>query len=341
MPDILKFTWFNVFIESYHLKQKKLIRVFKIHGSPDFPTYMKKLFAILSMHVLSYTSLPAQLTIQLYDKIPNSKPAANNEKAETKDGILRIWDVSVPSITMYKPLYPSEKKTAVIICPGGGYGILAAGHEGSDVARVFNSWGITAFVLKYRLPDDSIMVNKEIGPLQDAQRALQLVRQNAKLWNLDPNKIGIMGFSAGGHLAATVSTHFNKKVIDNPGKISLRPDFSLLIYPVISFTDSLTHTGSRNNLIGKNPTAEKIKEYSNELLVNEQTPAAFLVHSKDDDAVKSENSVQYYEALVRNKVPAELKLYEHGGHGFGMNNKTTSDSWIDRLKKWLQVNQFL
>ena len=302
---------------------------------------MKKLFAILSMNVLLYTSLAAQLTIQLYDKIPNSKPTANNEKAETKDGILRIWNVSVPSITMYKPLHPSEKKTAVIICPGGGYGILAAGHEGSDVARVFNSWGITAFVLKYRLPNDSMMVNKEIGPLQDAQRALQLVRQNAKLWNLDPNKIGIMGFSAGGHLAATASTHFNKAVIDNPANISLRPDFSLLIYPVISFTDSLTHAGSRHNLIGKNPTAEKIKGYSNELLVNEQTPAAFLVHAKDDDAVKSENSIQYYEALVRNKVPAELKLYEHGGHGFGMNNKTTSDSWIDRLKKWLQVNQFL
>ena len=302
---------------------------------------MKKLFAILTMHVLLYTSLPAQLTIQLYDKIPGSKPTANNETAETVDGILIIKDVSVPSITMYKPLYASEKKTAVIICPGGGYGILAAGHEGSDVAKVFNSWGITAFVLKYRLPDDSIMVNKEIGPLQDAQRALQLVRQNAKIWDLDPGKIGIMGFSAGGHLAATASTHFNKPVIDNPRNISLRPDFFLLIYPVISFTDSLTHTGSRNNLIGKNAGPEKIKGYSNELLVNDQTPPAFLVHAKDDDAVKADNSIRYYDALIRNKVPSEMRLYEHGGHGFGMNNKTTSDGWMDRLKSWLQGNQFL
>jgi acetyl esterase/lipase len=212
---------------------------------------MKKLIAILFVHVLVYGPSYAQLTIPLYDKIPNSKPTITKETAETMDGILRIKDVSIPTITMYKAEHPSAKKTAVIICPGGGYGMLAASHEGSDVAQAFNSWGITAFVLKYRLPDDSIMINKENGPLQDAQRALQLVRQNAKLWDIDPGKIGIMGFSAGGHLAATASTHFNKPVIDNPDNISLRPDFSLLIYPVISFTDSLTHMGSRNNLIGK------------------------------------------------------------------------------------------
>jgi len=302
---------------------------------------MKKLIAILFVHVLLYGPLSAQLTIPLYDKIPNSKPTINNETAETTNGILRIKDVSIPTITMYKAGHPSAKRTAVIICPGGGYGILAASHEGSDVAQVFNSWGITAFVLKYRLPDDSIMINKETGPLQDAQRALQLVRQNAKQWDIDTGKIGIMGFSAGGHLAATVSTHFNKQVIDNPDNISVRPDFSLLIYPVISFTDSLTHMGSRNRLIGENPSTEKVKEYSNELLVNEQTPPAFLVHASDDKSVKQANSIQYYEALQRNKVPAELRLYQQGGHGFGMNNKTTSDNWMDRLKNWLLVNQYL
>lgn len=280
-------------------------------------------------------------TIPLYDKIPNSRPTLSKETAETTNGILRIKGVSIPTITMYKAEQPSAKRTAVIICPGGGYGILAASHEGSDVAKVFNSWGITAFVLKYRLPDDSFMINKETVPLQDAQRALQLVRQNAKQWDLDPGKIGIMGFSAGGHLAATASTHFNKAAIENPDNISLRPDFSLLIYPVISFTDSLTHMGSRNNLIGKNASPEKIKEYSNELLVNEQTPPAFLVHAIDDGAVKKGNSLQYYDALQRNKVPAEIHLYQQGGHGFGMNNKTTSDSWMDRLKNWLLVNQYL
>lgn len=293
------------------------------------------------MQVLLCGSSYAQLTIPLYDKIPNSKPTVNNETAETTNGILRIKDVSVPTITMYKTGHPSARRTAVIICPGGGYGILAASHEGSDVAQVFNSWGITAFVLKYRLPDDSIMINKETGPLQDAQRALQLVRQNAKQWDIDPTRIGIMGFSAGGHLAATASTHFNKPVIDNPDNISLRPDFSLLIYPVISFTDSLTHIGSRNNLIGKDASPEKIKEYSNELQVNEQTPPAFLVHAIDDGGVKKGNSVQYYEALQRNKVPAEIHLYPQGGHGFGMNNKTTSDSWMERLKSWLKANQYL
>ena len=293
------------------------------------------------MHVLSYEPLSAQLTIPLYDKIPNSKPTANNEAGETTDDILRIRDVSIPSITIYKALYPSEKRTAVIICPGGGYGILAAGHEGSDVAQVLNSWGITAFVLKYRLPDDSIMINKEIGPLQDAQRAIQLVRQNAKQWNVDPRKIGILGFSAGGHLAATASTHFNKAVIENPTGISLRPDFSILIYPVISFTDSLTHSGSRNNLIGKNPSADKINEYSNELQVNAKTPPAFLVHARDDNGVKYENSVQYYEALIKNNVAGELRLYEQGGHGFGMNNKTTSDKWMERLKSWLKTNHYI
>lgn len=291
---------------------------------------------------LSCHLLPAQRTMPLYDgTIPNSIPATNNEAGETTNNILRIRDVSIPTLTMYTPGKLSEKKAAIIICPGGGYSILAASHEGSDVARVFNSWGITAFVLKYRLPDDSIMNNKEIGPLQDAQRALQLVRQNAQQWNIDPGKIGIMGFSAGGHLAATASTHFENPVIENHDNISLRPDFSVLIYPVISFTDSLAHMGSRNNLIGKNASPEKIKKYSNELLVNAKAPPAFLVHAKDDKTVKSGNSVRYYEALRRNNVAAELRLYDQGGHGFGMDNKTTTDKWMERLKNWLQTNQYL
>lgn len=293
------------------------------------------------MVALLYEPLPAQVIIPLYEKIPNSKPSADKETRVITGGILRISKVSVPSLTMYKPSAATGKTTAVIICPGGGYTILAASHEASDVAEEFARWGITAFVLKYRLPDDAIMINKEIGPLQDAQRAIQLVRQNAEQWNIDTARIGIMGFSAGGHLAATASTHFNKPVIDNPAHISLRPDFSLLIYPVISFTDSLAHIGSRNNLIGKNATPEKIKEYSNEMWVTAQTPPAFLVHAKDDKGVKVANSIQYYEALRSNKVAAELRLYEQGGHGFGMNNKTTTDSWMERLKTWLQGNKYL
>ena len=303
----------------------------------------KKLIASLIMSLI-VCSCQAQVpveTIPLYDTIPNSKPSVNSEKSRTDNGILIVSNVSIPSLTIYRPSKLNKNASAVIICPGGGYSVLAAGHEGSDIANVLNEWGIVCFVLKYRLPDENIMNQKTIGPLQDAQRAIQMVRTNAGKWNIDPGKIGIMGFSAGGHLASTASTHFNTPVIENPTKVSLRPDFSLLIYPVISFTDSLTHLGSRNNLLGENPPAEKIREYSNELQVNGQTPPAFLVHASDDDVVKVGNSVQYYEALIRNKVPAELRRYPKGRHGFGMHNPTTSDNWMNRLRSWLKANHFI
>lgn len=304
--------------------------------------FNSKIIACISMSlIISCKAKSPVETIPLYDTIPNSKPSANAEKSSVSDGILIVSNVSIPSLTIYRPAKVKDNATAIVICPGGGYSVLAAGHEGSDVAGVLNEWGIVAFVLKYRLPDEKIMLDKTIGPLQDAQRAIQMVRQNAKQWNIDPARIGIMGFSAGGHLASTASTHFNKAVIDNPGNTSLRPDFSVLVYPVISFTDSLAHIGSRNNLIGEIPPAGKIQEYSNELQVNGQTPPAFLVHASDDDGVKVGNSIQYYEALTRNNIPAELRLYPAGGHGFGMNNKTTPDSWMNRLKTWLKANQYL
>src|SRR5688572_8255154 len=184
---------------------------------------MKKIALLASMFVLTNPLLHSQTTLTLYNKIPNSKASVKKEKEQNTDGILRITNVSVPTITMYKPAMASKEKTAVIICPGGGYSILAASLEGSEVARTLAEWGITAFVLKYRLPDDSIMIDKSTGPLQDAQRALQLIRENAARWHIDPAKIGIMGFSAGGHLAATASTHFDKPLIENPAGISLRP----------------------------------------------------------------------------------------------------------------------
>jgi acetyl esterase/lipase len=302
---------------------------------------MKKIFILSFFYFFIADSMQAQVVMPLYDKIPNSKPSVDKEKSVTTGGILRISKVSVPSLAMYKPAFQNEKKAAIIICPGGGYTILAASHEGSDVASIFNEWGVTAFVLKYRLPDDTIMEDKSIGPLQDAQRAIQLVRENAVTWNIDPDKIGIMGFSAGGHLASTASTHFTKAVIDNGSNISLRPDFSVLLYPVISLTDSLAHMGSRNNLIGNDPSMEKIKEYSNEMQVTAGTPPAFIVHASDDKGVKALNSVKYYEALLKNNVPAELHLYQKGGHGFGLNNKTTNDKWTERLKNWMVSSGWL
>ncbi len=303
---------------------------------------MKKiLMALLAIPVM--TQLTAQEIIPLYpDKVPNAKPLASREKTEVgKDGILRISKVSEPTLMAFFPPRDKANGTAVIICPGGGYGILAASHEGTDVAKVFNEWGVTAFVLKYRLPDDSIMERKEIGPLQDAQRAIQIVRTDAQKWGIDKNKIGIMGFSAGGHLASTAGTHFSKAVISNTTNTSLRPDFMILLYPVISFSDSLAHMGSRTNLIGKDPSAEKIAYYSNELQVTKQTPPTFLVHAKDDGAVKVQNSIAFYDALQKNGVPAEIHLYEKGGHGFGMNNKTSNDKWMDWLQAWMRKNNWV
>jgi acetyl esterase/lipase len=185
------------------------------------------------------------------------------------------------------------------------------------------------------------MVDKSIGPLQDAQRSIQLLRENAKEWNIDPSKIGIMGFSAGGHLAASLSTNFSQSLISNPLKTSFRPDFSVLIYPVISFTDSLANKGSRDNLIGNNPSEETKRKFSNELQVSAQTPHAFLVHASNDSPVPVANSIVYYQSLLKLKIYSSLILYPGGNHGFGMNNKTTSSRWMDDLKFWLIDNKYL
>ena len=279
--------------------------------------------------------------IPLYPKgIPNSKPVANEESQETSGGILRIQKVTQPTLTIYLP--PEEMATgaAVVICPGGGYRILAADHEGHAVARKFNEMGVAAFVLKYRLPDTLSMLHRELGPLQDAQQALALVHKNARDWKVDRKRIGIMGFSAGGHLAATTGTHpfilTGKKVPDR-----MKPDFMLLIYPVISFMDSVGHSGSRENLIGKN-AAETLKmKYSNELQVTKKTPPAFLVHAKDDGAVNVKNSVLFHEVLKRNGIATGIYLYEKGGHGFGMINPTSSVQWMEKVREWMQDQGFL
>lgn len=300
---------------------------------------MKTAFILLA--TVFTINVTAQQVIPLYkDSIPNSIPSKNKEKT-VDNGFLITQDVSVPSLTVFKPQKQSDKKSAVIICPGGGYAFLATGHEGKDVAEALNKMGVTAFMLKYRLPNDTIMKDKKIAPLQDAQRAIQLVRENAAQWNIDPNKIGIMGFSAGGHLAATASTQFEREVIANPKHTSLRPDFSILLYPVISFTDSLTHMGSRINLIGKNPSKELVEQYSNELQVTAKTPPAFLVHAADDGLVPIGNSIAYYQALLKNGVLSEMLLYPHGEHGFGMINRSTNDRWMDNLKNWMKSGNFL
>jgi len=300
-----------------------------------FPKSVFTIFSFMS------TSLFAQTTIDLYPQvIPNSKPSTNEEITE-HDGILKVSKITKPTLTIF--LAPKEiaTGTAVIVYPGGGYWINAIGHEGMDIAKKFNEMGITAFVLKYRIPNDATMEKKEIGPLQDAQQAIKIVRERATEWNINPNKIGIMGFSAGGHLASTAGTHFTKSFIPNELKINLRPDFMILIYPVISFQDSISHLGSRDQLIGKHPSKDQINYFSNELQITKETPPTFLVHASDDNVVKVENSIAFYSNLIKNKVPAELHIYQQGGHGFGLNNRTTSDSWMDRCKNWISANGWM
>ena len=304
---------------------------------------MKKALSLL-LTISLFHMTRAQQIFPLYgDHIPNSKPSPDEEKSEVGKDTTRITLslVSRPTLTAFLPPKDKANGTAVVICPGGGYVHLAIGHEGYEIARLLNEWGIAAFVLKYRLPSDQIMIDKKIGPLQDAQRAIQMVRENAAAWGVDPARVGIMGFSAGGHLASTAGTHFTKLVIDNQAGISVRPDFMILLYPVITFADSISHHGSRDNLIGPSLTPENIKEYSNEWQVTALTPPTFLVHAEDDHAVPVVNSLHFYEALQSNKVPSELHIYPKGGHGFGLHNPTTKDQWSDRLKNWLDGNGWL
>lgn len=309
---------------------------------------MKRTLVTLSFFCFAQAAM-SQTTIPLYpDSIPNSKPTPDKESSAVgaTDGRLRISNVTRPTLTIYPAPQEKATGTAIVICPGGGYSILAASHEGSDVARRFNEMGITAFVLKYRLPNDSTMLNKEIGPLQDAQQALLVVRQRAEEWGIKKDQVGIIGFSAGGHLASTTGTHFQHnyltdEIYKKPAKSPVRPDFMVLIYPVISFTDSLAHKGSRTKLLGENASAEKITQYSNELQVTKATPPTFLVHAKDDKTVIVQNSERFYEALLKNKVPADIYLYEKGGHGFGMFNKTSDVLWMNLLEERLRKNKLI
>lgn len=274
----------------------------------------------------------------LYKTIPNNISTKNQEAESNNAGILIVEKVSIPSYQYFRVASDNTKRPCVIICPGGGYAILAAGHEGSDLANYFNSIGVNAIVLKYRIPNAENQIDKTIAPLQDAQQAMLLARTNAENWGIDKNKIGVMGFSAGGHLAASLATHYSDIKIENPSKISLRPDFQLLIYPVISFGPE-GHEGSRINLIG-NANDEKTKKaidyFSNEKQITKDTPPAFLVHSKDDDAVPVAGAIHYYDNLIAHKVPAELYLYEKGGHGYGMKNATSEIDWTSLMKTWMQ-----
>ncbi len=289
-----------------------------------------------------FSSSAQNQVIPLWNKIPDEIKAADyKEKESITDGKLQsTTQVTIPTLSIFLPKDAKPNQTAVIICPGGGYMHLAFDKEGTKVAEWFNSLGIVAFVLKYRLPNDLIMKNKIVGPLQDAQEAVRYVRQNAAKLNIDPNKIGILGFSAGGHLASTLSTHYDDKVYESTYKVSARPDFSILMYPVISMENQITHKGSQTNLLGNNPSQDLIDSYSNEKKVTSKTPPAFLIHATDDTVVIPENSINYYLALKKNGIKAELHLYEKGGHGFGLGVNDTSKFWTRDCVEWLKANGY-
>ena len=277
---------------------------------------MKKFLSISIM--LFSATLFAQKPIEI--KVwPNGAPNSNGiTTAEKQIDESRVSDVTVPTLTIYRAAKPNGM--AIVACPGGGYVRLATAHEGHDMAAWFNAQGITYAVLKYRMPNTHHDV-----PLSDALQAIRIMKQHADEWKF--NKVGIMGSSAGGHLASTAATHFTE---------DSRPDFQILFYPVVSMINP-THQGSKDNLLGKTPSEEMLNLYSNERQVTPQTPPAFIMHSSDDKAVPVSNSVDYYTALVKNGVSASLHIYPIGGHGWGFrDNFIYKRQWTGELEKWLR-----
>ena len=306
----------------------------------SFNRLVKLFLATMVLTISATISYGQEKPIPLYPQgVPNAKPTPAGY-VENIDARSTIFKVSIPTLTPYFPLKGTANGAAIVVCPGGGYANLASDHEGVAIAHEFNKIGMTTFVLKYRLPSDSIMINKSIGPLQDVQMAIVTVRKRAAEWGIDPSKIGIIGFSAGGHLASTAGTHFDKPVIENKEYISARPDFMMLIYPVISF-GGYAHAGSRENLIGKNPSQAQVELYSNETQISDKTPPTFLIHAQDDDVVPVQNSLLFYDGLIKNNVKAEMHLYQAGGHGFGLNNPKSKNKWFVWATNWLDENGFL
>ncbi|MBP1840494.1 alpha/beta hydrolase [Formosa algae] len=282
-------------------------------------------------------------TIPLWKtKIPNE--ISNSDYKELpvyKENLLvSTSHVSTPTLTIFQPKFEKPNQTGVLIFPGGGYSRLSIDKEGFKIGKWLSSIGITAFVLKYRLPSDVIMEDKTIGPLQDAQEAMRYVRENVKRYNLNIDKIGVLGFSAGGHLAATLSNCYND-VVYKSNKTSAKPNFLLLIYPVISMEETITHKGSKSKLLGISPCKSSVIKHSAELHIDKNSIMTFIVHASDDLSVPVENSLKYYLALKKQNVSAELHVFEKGGHGFGLCNDKTNLHWKNNCQSWLKLHGFL
>lgn len=293
---------------------------------------MKTKILIITVLFCGFSAF-SQEKINLYPNgVPNSKPSSVTETGAER-GLYK--GITNPTLEYIKPEKPNG--TAIIVIAGGGYGVIVYNGEGLGTAKSLAEKGISAFVLKYRLPSDEIMPDKKIGPLQDVQQSIKYLRENADKYGIDKNKIGIMGFSAGGHLASTAATQFEKSYIENLQNTSLRPDFQILVYPVITMQDALTHGGSRDALIGKNPLQEDKDLFSNDLQVKANTPITWLTHAADDKVVDVDNSIQYFEQLRKNKVEVEMHIFPKGDHGFIFRQK----GWMNPLFDWMERNKIL
>lgn len=273
----------------------------------------------------------AQTTFPLYQGLPPGGITSPDE--ETKDKDNNRFLTSVPTLTSYLPAKDKATGAAVLIIPGGGYHVVVLQKEGINIAEYFVKQGVAAFVLKYRLPSDKIMQDKSSGPLQDAQEAIKTIRARAAEWNIDTARVGVMGFSAGGHLASTLATHFDRPVLAANAGLNLRPDFMVLVYPVISMEKDLAHAGSRKYLLGEHPDETNIKYYSNDRQVTRRTPPTLLFHTGDDKVVDVDNTLTFYQALRHQHVPAEMHIYPEGDHGFVL--KLPVEGWMLIIMKWL------
>jgi acetyl esterase/lipase len=307
-------------------------------------SFYKSYLTLVSVFIIN-TWIYAQqqpVELKLWENIvPGNNCVEGEEIIEDNNPNLpdrHVWNINSPTLTVYLPAQKVTNMTAVVICPGGGYRLLALDKEGHDVARWLNELGVAGLVLKYRMPCPS-KGNYTPLPLLDVQRAIRLVRSKASEWGIDPKKIGVMGFSAGGHLTTTIATHFdngNQTDKDPVERFSCRPDFIIPVYPVVSFTKEYSHTGSRKNLLGENPSADWLKLYSNEYQVTKNTPPAFIVHTQDDP-VAVENSIDFYLALKKAGIPAEMHLYAEGGHGYGLRKiGKPVENWSQRCEDWMR-----
>jgi acetyl esterase/lipase len=278
--------------------------------------------------------------LPLYDgDIPNSKAAPDLESRSRILGMETLSQVSRPTYTVYLPAAARASGTAIVIIPGGAYEELTWSLEGTRTAEALQDRGIAAVLLKYRMPSESTMLDKSIGPLQDAQQTLRQVRRHAEDWGIDPHRVGVMGFSAGGHLAATLGTHFDTVLVPNPDAMSVRPDFMILCYAVIGATDATkTNKNAFVALLGPNASQTQIRRFSNELWVSATTPPSLLIAAENDTSVDVEHSLHFYDALRKHAVPAKLVLFPQGEHGFF---QLTQDEWRAPLWAWLASNGWL